>query len=85
MKLFEEGDDNPNCKYYLGLCYEEGKGVKQDYVKAFELFSDAAEEDVMEAKIALINCYKNGKGVQKDINIATKLEEELKRDVNQNL
>ena len=44
----EQGD--PEAQYYLGLMYEMGFGLKQDYFKAFELYQKAAEQGIAKAQ-----------------------------------
>ena len=41
-KAAEQGDDK--AQYYLAKCYEEGKGVEKDLVKAVEWYAKAAEQ-----------------------------------------
>lgn len=50
----------------LGLMYEYGKGVRQNPVKAAELYRIAAEHGVAYAQLELASLYRIGKGVQQD-------------------
>ena len=50
----------------LGWVYANGKGVSQDYEKAFEWWSKAAEQGNTGAQFHLGWMYANGKGVPKD-------------------
>lgn len=47
----------------LGLCYLEGKGVKKNVDKAFQLFRKAADSGNAEAMFRLGVCYCDGEGV----------------------
>jgi len=51
----------------LAQNYYEGKGVAQDYKRAFELFQQASESKTCAGRnIFLEFCYANGTGVDKD-------------------
>ncbi|MBS0987043.1 tetratricopeptide repeat protein, partial [Acetobacter thailandicus] len=50
----------------LGSMYEIGQGVPQDYLKAAELFSKAANQGLPEAQFNLGNMYAHGRGVPQD-------------------
>ena len=52
--------------------YAEGKGVKQDYKKAFEWYTKAAERKLKEAQFNLAIMYAEGKGVEQDFKEAFK-------------
>ncbi|KAH3742515.1 sel1 repeat family protein [Pelomyxa schiedti] len=54
----------------LGLCYEKGSGVEKDQVKAFRLYTMAAEQGLLIAQRNLGNCYRFGIGVYVDKNEA---------------
>ncbi len=58
------------AQYYLGICYYNGEGVKQDFNEAFRWYKSAAEQGNADAQCRLGNCYKNGEGVQQDYNEA---------------
>ena len=47
--------------------YEHGLGVAQDYKKAIELYSYAAQYRIPEAMFSLGNLYLQGKGVLCDV------------------
>ena len=51
----------------MGVCYEEGQGVKKDPEKAFHYFKLAAESGYPDAVYYLGNCYYNGRGVEQDL------------------
>ena len=62
-------NENPSkdvAKFFIGYCYAEGKGVAQDYQKAFEYFMQAAEAGVTEAMANVGAYYWQGKGVEQD-------------------
>ncbi|WP_171251809.1 tetratricopeptide repeat protein, partial [Acinetobacter baumannii] len=58
--------DNAEAKYYLGILYEEGYGVTQDYKKAFEWYSKAANQGNAEAQNNLGAMYALGQGVEQN-------------------
>ena len=64
----EESDTSQS--YQLGLNYYEGKSIKQDYNKAFELFQEAANQGYPQAQFQLGVMYDNGEGVSEDKNKA---------------
>ena len=50
----------------LGVCYETGKNVGQDYNEAVKYYTLAAEAGYADAQCNLGLCYLQGKGVEKD-------------------
>lgn len=50
----------------LGILYEEGKGVEQDYRKAADHYERAANLGIIEAQVRLGRLYEEGKGVDPD-------------------
>ncbi|KAH3722464.1 sel1 repeat family protein [Pelomyxa schiedti] len=50
----------------IGLCYETGKGVQKDSVKAFQYYMLAAQQGELNAQRNVGLCYKNGEGVNMD-------------------
>lgn len=54
------------AQIYLGDCYYNGNGVEQDYKKAVEWHSKAAEQGNANAQYNMGLCYYNGHGVQQD-------------------
>ena len=50
----------------LGFCYEEGSGVSQDYGKAMELYTKAAEKNHARAQYHIATFYEKGCGVKKN-------------------
>ena len=61
---------SPLAKYKLGLCYRYGSGTKTDYAKAFDAFSEAADNDVPGAITALGRMYRSGDYVKVDSDAA---------------
>ena len=54
------------AQFDLGLLYEYGRGVKQDYRKAREWFEKAATQDNAEAQYNLGVMYTKGEGVRQN-------------------
>ena len=50
-------------QYDLGVMYQEGQGIRQDYMKAFECYTKAAEQEFSKAQYNLGTLYKKGQGV----------------------
>jgi len=69
-KAAEQG--NANAQYNLGVCYAEGKGVKQDYTEAVKWFVKAAGQGNAEAQFNIGFLYERGTGVNKDYTEAIK-------------
>jgi|GEM_PF-1134763 len=57
----------PETQFELGGNYFLGRGVKQDYAKAFEWYTKAAEQGYAPALFNLGDMYFNGAGVEKNI------------------
>lgn len=71
---------------YLALCYQEGKGVEKNYVRALELYEAGAELNDYLCNYNLALLYYNGLGVTRNINSASiYLFHALKIDPNDNL
>ena len=49
-----------------GICYDNGRGVAQDYAKAVYWCGKAAEQGDADAQDSLGGCYYNGRGVAQD-------------------
>ena len=60
----EQGD--AQAQTYMGLLYEKGDGVPQDYVEAVKWYRLAAEQGKADAQYYLGNMYRNGNGVPQD-------------------
>jgi TPR repeat protein len=50
----------------IGLCYEYGEGVTQNYEKAITYYRDAADKGFAQAYLNLGRCYLEGNGVRED-------------------
>lgn len=62
--LAEQGDQY--AQYNLGLMYNKGQGVLQDYTEAAKWYRKAAERGLAEAQTNLGIMYKKGQGVLQD-------------------
>lgn len=51
---------------FLGLMYDKGIGVPQDYTEAIRWYRKGAEQGVAPAQFRLGGMYDNGKGVPQD-------------------
>lgn len=58
------------AQYNLGLCYEEGNGVDQDYAEAAQWFAKAAKQGSADAQVHLGVLLATGQGVKKDMSAA---------------
>ena len=63
-----------NAQYNLGVMYEKGRGVTQDYKKAVKCYRAAAMKITRrtlrghpDAQFNLYLCYRDGLGVEKDL------------------
>lgn len=64
----QQGD--AESKFILGMYYENGSGVKQDYIEAETLYRQAAKQGHAGAMRQLGIMYENGLGVKKDLEYA---------------
>ncbi len=64
LKLAESGIDE--AQYNLGVCYEQGDGVEQDFAKAVYWYKKAADTGHAKAQHNLGICVYNGYGVTAD-------------------
>jgi TPR repeat protein len=69
-KAAEEGDRTAQC--YLGICYQTGQGVAQDYPEAVRWFRRAADQNDSAAQCYLGVCYQTGQGVPQEYGQAAK-------------
>ncbi|HXS69820.1 MAG TPA: tetratricopeptide repeat protein, partial [Candidatus Polarisedimenticolia bacterium] len=69
-KAAEEGDAQAQC--YLGVCYQNGQGVKQDYQEAVKWFKKSADQNDSVAQCYLGVCYQAGFGVPQEYGQAAK-------------
>jgi TPR repeat protein len=59
-----------NAQYYLGRCYEFGKGVAMDEAKAARLYGQAAEQGHVLARLQLGWCHEHGQGTAQNARAA---------------
>ncbi len=64
LQLAEQG--YAEAQYNLGVMYDSGRGVRQDYTEAVKWYREAAEQGDIEAQYNLGAMYYNGQGVRKD-------------------
>jgi TPR repeat protein len=72
LRLFEQSAKKQvaGACLYIGLKYEHGNGVSQDFEKAICYYLCAANQDWPMAQFFLADFYAEGKGVEKSIPIA---------------
>lgn len=64
---------NKKAQYYLGRCYDKGRGVAEDNKAAFEWYQKSANQEFAKAQYRLGKCYLKGKVVAKDEKKAAEL------------
>ena len=64
LKAAEKGNDN--ALFNIGLLYDNGERVEQDYSKAMEYYLKAAEKGNVDAFYNIGYLYENGYGVEQD-------------------
>ncbi len=64
---------NKKAQYYLGRCYDKGRGVAQDKKAAFQWYQKSADQEYAKAQYRLGKCYLKGKVVAKDEKKAAEL------------
>ena len=64
LQLAEAGD--AELQFSLGVMYEHGEGVRQDYAEAARWYRKAAEQGQAEAQYNLCMMYYVGQGVNQD-------------------
>ena len=64
LQVAEQG--NAEAQFNLGLMYDNGQGVRQDYAQAVQWYRKAAEQGYAEAQFNLGVMYANGQGVRQD-------------------
>ena len=64
LQLAEAGD--AELQFSLGVMYEHGEGVRQDYAEAVRWYRKAAEQGYAEAQNNLGLMYDQGQGVRQD-------------------
>jgi TPR repeat protein len=60
----QKGD--PQAQHVMGLLYDQGWGVKQDFARAADWYRKAAGSGVMAAQVNLGDLYSEGRGVPHD-------------------
>jgi TPR repeat protein len=70
LPLAEQGD--AQAQYNLGLMYNIGQGVPQNYQEALRLYSLAAAQGNADAQSNLGSAYERGRGVPQDYKEALK-------------
>lgn len=73
------GMGDANSMYMAGVCYELGKGCRQDYTQAIEWYGKAASEGVPAAQYNLGTMHYNGTGTPKSLEMAEKWFNEAAR------
>ena len=69
-KAAEQG--NASAQFNLGVMYDEGLGVKKDYIETVKWYRKAAEQGHAEAQCYLGTMYQNGEGLPVDFGEAVK-------------
>src|SRR5579862_6447779 len=69
-KAADEGDPQAQC--YMGVCYQNGQGVQQDYHEAVKWFKKSADQNDSVAQCYLGVCYQAGFGVPQEYGQAAK-------------
>jgi TPR repeat protein len=70
LPLAELGD--VEAQYNLGVMYDEGAGVEQDFAAAAAWYRKSAEQGFVDAQTNLGLMYYNGQGVARDHNEAAR-------------
>src|SRR5258705_383003 len=60
----EKGD--AAAQYNLGVMYEKGQGIPQDYAEALKWYRKAADQGLVEAQYQVGLVYANGQGIPQD-------------------
>lgn len=68
VKAANDGDEL--AQYWLGDCYNLGRGVSINYDEAFKWYLKSAEQGLDSAQISIANCYSDAKGVEQDFSKA---------------
>lgn len=70
INAFVHAGNNPMGLFYLGKCYQEGKGVNKDPEKAFGYFKKAADLGHAESQEFVATQYYEGKDLEQDYKLA---------------
>jgi TPR repeat protein len=57
----------PQSQFNLGVFYEQGQVVPQDFTEAVKWYRRAAEQEIAPAQCNLGLCYQTGRGVPQDM------------------
>ncbi|EPI3704007.1 tetratricopeptide repeat protein [Neisseria gonorrhoeae] len=68
LQAAEQG--NAAAQFNLGVMYENGQGVCQDYVQAVQWYRKASEQGDAQAQYNLGLMYYDGRGVRQDLALA---------------
>ncbi|EMT3920850.1 sel1 repeat family protein [Neisseria gonorrhoeae] len=68
LQAAEQG--NAAAQFNLGVMYENGQGVRQDYVQAVQWYRKASEQGDAQAQYNLGAMYYKGRGVRQDLVLA---------------
>jgi len=60
----ERGDDN--SQFWLGVAYEDGRGIEQNFAEAFRWLAESAKQGNADAQNVLGRMYENAEGVPRD-------------------
>jgi hypothetical protein len=66
MEVFKSNQDDARSVYMIGVMYEKGYGVAQNYAEAATWYVKAAEKDVAAAMYKLGKFYEKGYGVEEN-------------------
>ena len=64
LRMAEAGD--AELQFSLGVMYEHGEGVRQDYAEAARWYRKAAEQGLVDAQYNVGVMYEQGQGVRQD-------------------
>ncbi len=75
VPLFQDAakKGHKKAQYRLGLCYDKGRGLKEDDKQAFHWYELSANQGYAKAQYQLGRCYKKGEGTAQDIAKAVSL------------
>ena len=68
LQAAEQG--NAAAQFNLGVMYENGQGVRQDYAQAVQWYRKASEQGDAQAQFNLGGMYAEGRGVRQDLALA---------------
>ena len=62
-----------NGEFWVGRCYQQGRGVTQSYEKAIAIYEKLVKRGYTNAMMSLGHIYRGGSGVEKNQELAAKL------------